>query len=251
MDPLAQLSALNQLPQVHVPQHSVRQWRGLIRYRSHLVARRTQIKNRIRALLDRQGEQHVKGRRGWTAAAIQVLRSMAKPLQEVGPDDLWRGELWLELQSLAASVDLVKQVEAKLDTLAADQTSCRRLQTIPGVGPRLAEIVVAVLDKPDRFTSAKEVGSYVGLTPRQYQSGDSDRQGRISGHGNNLLRTMLVEVSWIALRYNPTLKEVYERARRGSPSRKKIAIVAAARRLLVWCWALLRDGTIWREPVMA
>jgi len=248
---LAQLSALNQLPQVHVPSQEIRQWRSLIRYRCHLVSRRTQVKNRIRASLDREGESHPAGHRGWNVTAIQTLEGMAKPISAVADDELWRGELWLELQALATISASLRQVETRLDRLAAKQTSYQRLQTIPGVGPRLAEIVVAVLDRPDRFSSGKEVGSYVGLTPRQYQSGDSDRQGRISGHGNHLLRTMLVEVSWAALRCNPALRGVYERARRGSPKRKKIAIVAAARRLLVWCWAMLRDETTWRGSLRA
>jgi len=122
---------------------------------------------------------------------------------------------------------------------------CQLLRTIPGVGPRLAEIAVAMLDDPRRFRSAKQVGSYVGLTPRQFQSGDQDRQGRISHMGNNLLRALLVEVGWVGLRYNPWMRDVYERVRRGSPVRKKQAIVAVARRLIVRCWAILWDGTPW------
>jgi transposase len=110
----------------------------------------------------------------------------------------------------------------------------------------LAEIVVAMIDDPHRFQNAKQVGSYVGLVPRQYQSGASDRLGHISRQGNGLLRAMLVEISWIGLRYNSWMRDVYEQVRRGSPSRKKTAIVAVARRLLIRCWAMLRDQTPWR-----
>ena len=131
-------------------------------------------------------------------------------------------------------------------TSPATNQDIQRLQTIAGVGPRLAEALVAFLDDPHRFKSSKQVGSYVGLTPRQYQSGLSDRQGRISGQGNKLLRTLLVEISWISLRYNPWAKETYDRLVRGSPSRKNIAIVAVARKLLVRCWAMLRDKQDWR-----
>ena len=91
------------------------------------------------------------------------------------------------------------------------------------------------------------VGSYVGLTPRQYQSGSMDRQGKISGQGNKLLRALLVEISWLGLRHNSWLRRTYQRLLRGSPSRKKIAITAVARKLLVRCWAMLRDGQPWRE----
>ena len=73
-----------------------------------------------------------------------------------------------------------------------------------------------------------------------------DRQGKISGQGNRLLRSLLVEVAWLGLRHNPWMRQVYENALRGSASRKKIAIVAVARRLLIRCWAMLRDGCRWR-----
>ena len=119
------------------------------------------------------------------------------------------------------------------------------LQTIPGVGPRLAEAVVAYIDDPKRFKNGKQVGSYFGLTPRQFQSGSMDRSGGISGMGNALVRTLLVEVSWLGLRHNPWMRAIYERVMRGTKSRKKIAIVAVARRLLVVCWAMLRDNRRW------
>ena len=125
----------------------------------------------------------------------------------------------------------------------------RRLQTIPGVGPRLSETVVAFLDDPNRFHNGKHVGSYVGLTPKQYQSGQMERQGRISGQGNKLLRNLLVEASWVSLRYNPWASATYNRLLRGSPSRKKIAITALARKLVVKCWAMLRDEEDWKYDI--
>ena len=100
-----------------------------------------------------------------------------------------------------------------------------------------------------RFASGRQVGAYVGLAPRRYQSGSMDRQGRISHRGDALVRSLLVEVAWLGRRWNPWMKAVYERALHGTPSRKKIAIVALARRLLVVCWAMLRDGTRWKDPL--
>lgn len=247
---LAQLSALNQLPQVVLPRRDIRQWRSLIRYRHQLVRRRTQIRNRIRALFDREGLALPAGRVCWSKTGLASLREWARPLDQVGVDDLWRGELGCELDALESVAELIGRVEGRLDRLAEDNVSCQLLQSIPGVGSRLAEVVVSLLGDPQRFRTGKQVAAYVGLTPRQYQSGDSDRQGRISRQGNTLLRTMLVEVSWIGLRYNAWMQSVYEQVRRGSPARKKIAIVAVARRLLIRCWAMLRDGTRWRpDPV--
>ena len=248
---LAQLSALNQLPQVPMVERTVRQWRALIRYRHHLVRRRTQIRNHIRALFDREGIALPKARLCWTRAGVAALRAESRSFDSVEQGELWRGELVCELDALEAVERIVDRTERKLDSIEQENAKCRLLRTIPGVGPRLAEIVVAVLGNPQRFPSGKEVGSYAGLTPRQYQSGDSDRQGRISRQGNGLLRAMLVEVSWVSLRYNDWARTIYERARRGSPVRKKIAIVAVARRLLIRCWAMLRDGTAWRSTRLA
>jgi transposase len=78
----------------------------------------------------------------------------------------------------------------------------QRLQTIPGVGPRTAEAVVAFLPEPKRFQSGKQVSSYGGFTPRQYQSSELDRRGRISKRGPATLRKLLVEWAWCLLRYN-------------------------------------------------
>jgi len=120
------------------------------------------------------------------------------------------------------------------------------LETIPGVGPRTAEAVVAQLHRPERFDSGKQVSAYAGLVPRQYQSGETDRRGRITKRGPGLLRKVLVECAWVMLRYNGWAREVYARLSRGK-ARKKQAIVALARRLLVRCWAMLRGKTAWRE----
>ncbi len=124
----------------------------------------------------------------------------------------------------------------------------QRLRTIPGVGPRLSELVVAVIDDPHRFKSGKQVGAYAGLVPRQIASGTMDRQAGITKSGHRLLRSLLVEVSWLMLRHNPAFRRIYEKAQRGSKTRKKIAAVATARHLLITCWAMLRDETDWREP---
>lgn len=139
-------------------------------------------------------------------------------------------------------------MERKLDQLARDDERIARLRTIPGVGPRLAEMVVAMIDDPKRFTNGKEVGAYAGLVPSQFESGTSRRQGRITGRGNTLLRALLVEVAWLMRRYNPHFRGVFDRVCRGSTTRRKIAVVAVARRLLVTCWAMMRDGTEWKYP---
>jgi len=243
---LARMSAMNQLPTVHLPEHGVRQWRSILHYRQTLVARRTSVKNRIRSILEAEAIRLPSGKTGWTRVQRLRLREMARSWEEASMEELWRAELQEELDHLEQLEASLKRVEAKLDTLAALDPRVKQLRTIPAVGPRLSEMVVAVIDNPHRFRSGKEVGSYVGLTPRHFQSGQMDRQGRISGRGHKDLRKLLVEVSWIGLRFNPRLRAVFDRTCRGMKKRRKIAIVATARRLLIWCWAMLRDGTAWK-----
>jgi len=170
---LARLSAAEQLPQVHVPPPAVREHRALIAYRGQLVARRTRIKNTIRSLLHRQGLPQRSGPGGWTQAQRQQLRRRSRPWPQADGVETWRGMLGEELDALEEVQRRIDRVEAKLDALAAGDERIRRLQTIPCVWPRTAELLVAVIDDAQRFRSGREVGSYLGLTPRQYQSGES------------------------------------------------------------------------------
>mgnify|MGYP006286043597 CR=1 FL=1 len=247
---LAQLSHLDQLPTVHVPAAKTRQWRSLIAYRHTLVGRRTAIKNSIRAILDRQGLSWPSGRAGWTQKTLAALGAFMLPIEAAEGDELWKAQVDLEREALEQVESLIARVEAKLDALAQADGRVQRLRTIPGVGPRLAELVVAVIDDPHRFTNAKQVGAYAGLVPRQYESGMMSRQGRITGRGNPLLRALLVEVAWLMRSYNGWFRQVFDKVCRGSQSRRKIAAVATARRILVCCWAMLRNETDWCEPAI-
>jgi transposase len=237
---LARLWALGQLPTVHVPTPEVRAWRELIAYRHTLVSRLGAVKNSLRAILHRQALEWPKGQAGWSGAALGRLRELAG-----GGEEIWRGMLREELAQYEFLTASIGRVEKQLEQLAQQNKNVALLRTIPGVGPRLAEVIVAVIDNPHRFANSKQVGCYAGLTPRQHQSGNMDRKGGISGAGHPLLRSLLVEVAWISRRWNPWMKEVYENAMRGSKSRRKIAVVALARRLLIVCWAMMRDGTPW------
>jgi transposase len=246
---LARLSAMNQLELVHVPAPQIRQWRAVIKYRQHLVGRRTDIKNHVRELLVREGVLLPRGRKCWSQLGCERLEEEARSWEQVEISDLWRGELQSELQQLREVQERIREVEAKLETLAAADERVSLLQTIPGVGPRLAEAMVALIDDPHRFKRGRDVGAYFGLVPRQYQSGEMNRLCRITKRGSKMLRSLLVEVSWVSVRYNSWLRSLYEKVHRGSKTRKKIAIVAVARRLAIYCWAMLRDGTSWRPPL--
>jgi transposase len=246
---LAQMSEMESLPSVHMPKKATRQWRSFITYRHTLVTRRTAIKNGIRSILDQQGITWPSGRAGWTKKTLEKLSTYASEVNKGAEAELWRLQLALEHRALQQVEQLIDLIEAKLDAVAAADERVRRLRTIPGVGPRLGELVVAIVDDPHRFRTAKQLGAYAGLVPKQYESGTMSRQGRITGRGNTLLRAILVEVGWMMRRYNTWFEGIFDRVCRGAKTRKKIAVVAVARRILICCWAMLRDQTDWRCPV--
>lgn len=245
----AQLSAVNQLREVHVPNIEVRQWRALIAFRQQLVRRRGKVKNHIRDLLLAEGQLLPRGAKCWTQLGRAHLEGLAKDFSESGMNELWRGQLAIELRQLRELQRELEQIEEKLDAIARAEPRIALLRTIPGVGPRLSEAIVALLDQPERFHKAGAVSAYVGMVPKELDSGETRRRGRITKHGNRLVRSLLVEVAWAGLRYNPWVRETFQRISGGKKSRKKIAIVAVGRRLLVRCWAMLRDGTSWQPPI--
>ena len=245
---LARLAVLGQLPTAHMPSPPQRQRRRLVHYRRVLVDRRTQIKNQIRSIYSQQGLSLPRRGKAWTQAGIKQIAEDARAMDECASlDDLWRGRLHIELQLLEAMNQRIAQVDQKLNTLGAEDDRVQLLQSVPGVGPRLAETVVAHLDDPHRFRSAGQVASYAGLVPKQFESGTIKRSCRITRRGPRLLRSMLVEVAWMVYLRNEWAKAFVRRISRGVASRKNIAIVALARKLLVMLWAMLRDGTSWRE----
>ena len=241
----ARLSAVNQLREVYIPTKEVRQWRALITYRRQLVRRRTQIKNHIRDLLLREGQILARGPQCWNQLGTERLTSLARPLSEVGRAELWRGELYEELQQLELLQLRLATVQEKLNTIGKADGRVQLLQTTPGVGPRLAEAIVALLDEPQRFRKASQVSAYIGMVPKAFDSGESERRGHITRQGSRLVRSLLVEVAWAGLRHNAWVRQTYQRLSGGKKARKKIAIVAVGRKLLVRCWAMLRDQRAW------
>src|SRR6478735_9026091 len=248
---LAQLTALGQLPGVVVPAKPVREWRALIAHRQALVTHRVAAQNRVRSILVGQGLPAPRGAKAWTVSGLAGIAQLARPLADCAPDELWRGLLDLALTDYRQAEELVAAAEAKLDAMGKADARVRLLDTMPGLGPRTAEAIVAHLGDPHRFRSGKQVAAYGGLVPRQYQSGEDDRRGRISKRGPAVLRKLLVQCGWAMLRYNRWARAVFDRLSRGK-ARRKQAVVALARKVLVRCWAMLRDGAAWRpdpDPV--
>jgi transposase len=133
-----------------------------------------------------------------------------------------------------------------LATVRHDEV-CRRLMTMPGVGPVVALTFRATVDVPARFTSSKAVGAVFGLTPRRYQSGEIDRMGSISKSGDAMMRTILYEAAQSML--TRTIKWSWLKAWGMKIARHRgmrRAIVAVARRMAVVMHRMWVDGTEFR-----
>jgi len=245
---LAKLALMDQLPAVHVPSPEQRQKRRLILHRRSVVTRRTQSRNAIRSIFSQQGLALARGGKQWTKAGVQELNTYAKPIAECAVIDLWRGRLAVELSLIEAAEAQLKVLDAKLDELSAADDRVKLLRTVKGVGARTAEAVVLHLDDPHRFKSAEQVAGYAGLVPKQIESGQMSRLGHITRRGPALLRSMLVESAWVVWRHNPWAQAWVAKISHGSKSRRKIAIVALARKLLTILWAMLKTNQPFRCP---
>ena len=124
---------------------------------------------------------------------------------------------------------------------------CRRLMTVPGVGPVVALTYRATVDVPIRFRNSKAVGAVFGLTPVKYQSGESERTGRISKCGDDMMRAMLYEAAHTILVRSEKWSWLKAWAMKIARHRGlKRATVALARRLAVIMHRIWVDGTEFR-----
>jgi transposase len=232
---LAFLTYMNQVPLAHIPSPQRRQWRALIEYRRSLIEKRGSVKNALRAILRSQVIRPPC--RLWTQRGLEWLSKV-----ELGfAHGLQRDQLREELQQIQRKL---LPVEKKLQETAAQEPGVKLLMTIPGVGIRTAEAVMAYVDDPRRFRRNKSVGCYFGLVPCEDTS-QKVRFGHITKEGPSTVRKYLTEASWQAIRRDPTLKAYYERVRREDPHRSKIALIATAHHLVRVMLAMLVWGEEW------
>ena len=125
------------------------------------------------------------------------------------------------------------------------------LRTIPGVGARTAEAILAYVDDARRFARSSQAAAYFGLVPCQDASAGTNRLGHITKQGPATARKYLVQAAWQAVRRSATIGRRYERLVGGRPERRKIALVAVAQWLVRCMVSMLRSGEVWRESARA
>jgi transposase len=247
---MAVLLSIGEIPAVYMPNKEVRQWRMIICHRKKLLEGLVAAKNRIRALLKSQGIVRPLHKGSWWKVVNRLwMRGLSEG--EFDVNNLWKLQLSNLLDELEQKEKQIALVTEYLDGYLGKQPGGKLLMSIRGVGPRTAEAVLAYTDDVERFAGGKKYCGYFGVTPRLDESGDSRRLGHISKKGPSVVRWVLTESCWKVIRYNPSLREFYERVRAGQNSRKKIAIVAVARKLLSIMRAMLLTGEMFNDKLVS
>ena len=245
------LLSVGQIPRVYMPSRAVREWRSMIQHRRGLVEKRTRTKNRIRSLLNANCLRDKKVGSWWTLKNIEWLISLTRD----DGDMRLHQEAALQMQDMLDELDFynakIERVTERLDSIASENAAVGLLMTIPGVGPRTAEAVMAYTDEIKRFARSKQFPAYFGVTPKLDESGSTRRMGHISKRGPSVVRWLIVESAWRVITYSKAMRSFWLRVMRGQKSRKKIATVAAARKILTIMRAMLKTGEVWNERLAA
>jgi transposase len=235
---LAKLLYLGEVPQVHVPNLDVRQWRRFIEYRQKLLQQRTAAKNQVRAVLRSHAIQSPKSL--WSRRGRAWLLDLQLP-----PAEKLTVELALDqIDQLNLSI---KRVEKELARIGDTHPGVALLRTIPGVGIRTAEAFCAYVDDIRRFARTRQVAAYFGLVPCLDSSAGRDRLGHITRQGPSTVRKLLTEAAWQGIRRSTTIRAFFDRVTGGDPDRRKIALIATAHYLCRVMAAMLRGGQSWQE----
>src|ERR1700722_6692246 len=142
----------------------------------------------------------------------------------------------------------IKEIDRELSAQAQKDEAIEAIyRSVPGIGTTSARILANEIEDTLQFDNEKKLFSYTGFTPREYSSGEHIRQGHITRHGKPILRKILVQAAWRAIRLDPSLKEIFQRI--SIKGGKKKAIVGVARRLIGRIHACFRTGELYRIPL--
>ena len=223
-------------PDIWMPSTEQRDLRTLLRDRHQWVKMRARLQHTFQAIALNHALRE--GRALWTAAGRRALQDLALPPYTDQRRD--------ELLSLYTQLEKrIQQLDKQVETEARQRPQARRLLTHPGVGPVTALATEVFLGDPTRFATANQVASYVGMIPCEHSSGKKQRLGKLTKEGNSLLRYLWVEATLHAVIKDAELKRFYRRKLIQKGMGK--ARVAAARKLGIRLWIMLRDEIDYEE----
>jgi len=234
---LAHLLRSNLLPTAYIPPKEVRDTRELLRYRASLVRLRTQIKNKIHAILLKNGIAHqfsdLFGKQG-----LQFLKELL--LREA-----YQIPLTGYIQALENLTLLIKEISKRIDSLANKDDNVKLLMTIPGIGAYSAMLIMSEIGDISRFHSKKHLSSYAGLVPSTSSSAGRITHGSITRGGSKWLRWILIEAAQKAHLYKGPLYSFYRRVRYKKGYQK--AVVALARKLSIVIYFMLKNRVTFKH----
>ncbi|HYA05100.1 MAG TPA: IS110 family transposase [Xanthobacteraceae bacterium] len=239
---IAQIMRTGWFREVHVKTPICRSWRSLLVARRTVLNEMRTIENVVRAIFRETGlKLGTPARKDFIfrarelATGEEVMSRMIEPLLEI----------------LATMLREFTKLTKQVLIIVRDEPVCRRLMSAPGVGPLTALAFRATIDQPERFRKSRDVGAHLGLTPRRYQSGETDIQGRISRCGDELARTALYEAAhsllirskkWSALRAWGV-----KIAKRRGMARARVAVARKLATILHRMWIEKSDFRFGRE----
>jgi transposase len=217
------------------------------RVRERWVMRRTAVVNQIRGLLLERGLTLPKGRRCVDQALPEILADAALTLS-----DSFRvllAQLGMEMDQLTARIE---QMDAVIHHTATENEACRRLTSIPGVGPVTATALVAAIGNGSEFRRGRDLAAWVGMVPREYSTGGKQKLLGISKWGNVYLRRLFVQGARTVMQYRSKqaaglrcwLDQLMAR------THQNVAIVALANKLVRMAWAVLCRNETYRASVL-
>jgi transposase len=235
---IAQLLRMGWYRAVHCKAPPAQEVRALLVARKQLQAKLRDVELSLRGLLRGFGLKVGEVSKGRFAARVRELVAGHAMLEQIAAAMLQARD--------ALQTEFGKLHRAMLAIVRADAV-CRRLMTVPGVGALVAVTFTSAVDDPQRFARSKAVGAHFGLTPKRYQSGETDVVGAISKVGDAMVRTALFEAAHIlltrAVRFSSLKRWAMDVAKRRGMKRAKVAL---ARKLAVVLHAMWRDGSKFR-----
>jgi transposase len=235
---LAQLLRTNFLPEAYLAPAEQREARDLLRYRIGLVYLRSEVKNKIHALLTRLGIYHT-----YSDLFGKEGRSFLTSL-ELSP--VHRQALDGYLCLIDTANELIGKAEVRIRKVVKESEDGKRLLTVPGIGFVLAYLVLVEIGDINRFSSHKKLCSYAGLVPSVHQSGEKSYHGHISYKANRYLRWGLIEAAQRAKVIDPFLRKKAERVKEKKGT--SVATVAIAHQLLMAIYHILKEKTVYLSP---
>jgi transposase len=231
---VTELARLNALPLSYVPPDDIAALREKVRRRAYLVRMRSKLKVKIRAQLTINGIQPPAEHGLFTGKGVEWLHRLQ--LEAV--------ESYLPIIS-TLTVQIGK-LSKELQAMAPQDDEMRLLMTIPGVGYYSALLIKSEIGDISRFPDGEKLCSYAGLVPSVSSSGAHTRRGSITKEGSSWLRWIMVECVHTHIKYDTSITRSYHAIaeRKGKP----VAKVAAARRLLMCCYSVLRNRRPYYDP---